>query len=95
MDLFYTKGYGNTTIRDIIHKAGILNGSLYNRFKSKEEILLAIVKKIVDEALAERAKLIRDDDVMTAVAFPAALEIYMASHDRRAADLIYNAHISW
>ena len=36
MDLFYYQGYKETTTRDIVKRAGILNGSLYNRFKSKE-----------------------------------------------------------
>ena len=42
IELFFTKGYESTTTRDIIMKAGILNGSLYNRFKSKDEILYTV-----------------------------------------------------
>ena len=51
IELFFTKGYENTTTRDIIMKAGILNGSLYNRFKSKDEILYTIFEESVKDAL--------------------------------------------
>lgn len=38
--LFATKGYAATSIRDIARQVGILSGSLYYHFASKEEILL-------------------------------------------------------
>ena len=44
LKLFYTKGYENTTTRDIVKETGILNGSLYNRFKSKDDILKELEK---------------------------------------------------
>ena len=47
IELFYEKGYAQTTTRDIIAKAGILNGSLYNRFKNKDEILTSLVKEAI------------------------------------------------
>lgn len=57
--LFATKGYAATSIRDIGQRVGILSGSLYYHFSSKEEILLeahargvAQVTKAAEEALA-------------------------------------------
>lgn len=38
--LFATKGYAATSIRDIASEVGMLSGSLYYHFASKEEILL-------------------------------------------------------
>jgi len=39
IDLFYEKGFERTTVRDIAAAAGILSGSLFHHFKSKQEIL--------------------------------------------------------
>ncbi len=96
MDLFYHKGYKDTTTRDIIKKAGILNGSLYNRFRSKEDILLSIISDAMVDFLSEAERLIAEDrDPMMAFAFPVSVELYLASLSNRMAALIYDAHCSW
>ena len=40
LELFCSKGYSETTIRDIATSVGISTGSIYGHFMSKEEILL-------------------------------------------------------
>ncbi|WP_405252070.1 TetR/AcrR family transcriptional regulator [Dokdonia sp. Asnod3-C12] len=42
--LFYKNGYNATGINQIIAEAGIAKATLYNHFKSKEEICLAYLK---------------------------------------------------
>ncbi|MET0493449.1 MAG: TetR/AcrR family transcriptional regulator [Actinoplanes sp.] len=42
--LFAERGYGATTVRDIAERVGILSGSLYAHFPSKEEILSQLVE---------------------------------------------------
>ena len=42
--LFYKNGYNSTGINEIIAEAGIAKATLYNHFKSKEEICLAYLK---------------------------------------------------
>ena len=44
-NLFYQKGYADTSIRDIGAKAGISNSIVYHYFKNKEELLFEIVKE--------------------------------------------------
>ena len=39
LDLFSSKGYSETTIRDIASAVGITSGSIYGHFSSKEEII--------------------------------------------------------
>ncbi len=53
LELFARNGYYPTTIRMIAEKAGISLGLLYNYFKSKEEVLLAIFRKNTKDILAE------------------------------------------
>jgi len=43
--VFRTKGYHAATVRDIAEEVGILKGSLYHHFASKEELLYLVVKE--------------------------------------------------
>ena len=43
-DLFYKKGFPNTTIREIGQKANISNSIIYHYFKNKEEMLFEIIQ---------------------------------------------------
>ena len=43
-NLFYQKGYNLTDINEIIKEAGIAKATLYNHFKSKEDICIAYLK---------------------------------------------------
>jgi len=48
--LFFEKGYEKTTIQDIVNElGGLTKGAVYHHFKSKEEIVLALNKKIFFE----------------------------------------------
>lgn len=55
--LFGTKGFDSTSTGDILNEIGIARGTLYYHFKSKEEILDAMVSRLV-ERLIEKAKTI-------------------------------------
>ncbi len=43
MQLFWEKGYGSTSIADVLHKAGVNSGSLYHFFPGKQDLLLAVL----------------------------------------------------
>ena len=45
-DIFYQKGYAQTSTKDIAEAAGILKGSLYAHISSKEDILYAIIEDV-------------------------------------------------
>ena len=51
--LFRTKGYDNTTVRDIAAAAGIQAGSWFYHFKTKQDILAAIMEQGLQRSLAE------------------------------------------
>jgi AcrR family transcriptional regulator len=63
-DLFARNGYATTTVRDIAEAAGILSGSLYHHFASKEAIVDEILTSFLDAILS------RYDEILAADAPP-------------------------
>lgn len=55
MKLFSKKGFTETSMDDIVEASGISKGGIYNYFKSKEEIFLAIA----EDRFAQRHKLVQ------------------------------------
>lgn len=49
--LFCANGYDNTSTNDILAEIGIARGTLYYHFKSKEDILDAMIDRILDEII--------------------------------------------
>ncbi len=45
--LFKTKGYERTTVRDLAASVGIQSGSIFHHFKSKEDILFAVMEETI------------------------------------------------
>ncbi|MES2153156.1 MAG: TetR/AcrR family transcriptional regulator [Pseudomonadota bacterium] len=44
MQLFWEKGYGSTSIADVLKAAGVNSGSLYHFFPGKQDLLLAVLE---------------------------------------------------
>ncbi|MCW2795456.1 TetR/AcrR family transcriptional regulator [Nocardioides sp.] len=66
--LFAEKGFKNTTVRDIADASGILSGSLYHHFDSKESIVDEILSTFQEELFASYdAVLASDDDARTKI----------------------------
>ena len=61
--LFAENGFDNSSTNDIIKKIGIARGTLYHHFSSKEEILDAIVDRMINRSIAGARRIIRDKDV--------------------------------
>ena len=57
-ELFATKGFKNTTVRDIADAAGILSGSLYHHFDSKESMVDEILSSFQEELFGKYAEII-------------------------------------
>lgn len=65
MQLFREKGFAQTAVSDIVRKVGVAQGTFYYYFKSKEEIVFAIIQLSVS-AQAEKIESIADNNRMTA-----------------------------
>lgn len=47
--LFYTKGYENTSIQDIIDAVGVSRGAFYHHFESKQAVLESVVDGLSEQ----------------------------------------------
>jgi AcrR family transcriptional regulator len=59
--LFAEKGFRNTTVRDIADAAGILSGSLYHHFDSKESMVDEILRTFQDALFASYDEVLASD----------------------------------
>lgn len=64
--LFIEKGFENTSIQEIINELGMSKGAIYYHFKSKEEILDAVLLKHSNQLERMLKKWIHDNDACTA-----------------------------
>src|SRR5687767_11597612 len=60
--LFAERGFRNTTVRDIADAAGILSGSLYHHFDSKESMVDEILRSFQDELFGRYDAILAGDD---------------------------------
>lgn len=61
--LFGEKGYDATSTNDILKKIGIARGTLYYHFKSKEDILDALIERMTDSLMAKAREIAGRKDV--------------------------------
>ncbi|MGE6630603.1 TetR/AcrR family transcriptional regulator [Bacillus sp. NPDC077027] len=61
--LFSTKGYQQTTIIDILKEVGIAKGTFYYYFKSKEEVMDAIIDRIIKADVVIAKRIASDPDI--------------------------------
>lgn len=65
-ELFMSQGYDSTSTNQIMDKVGIARGTLYYHFKSKEEIMNALIERYILE-IAEGARAIANDKSIPAL----------------------------
>ncbi len=58
--LIAPKGYHGTSFQQIADKVGLHKGSLFHYFKNKEELLLKILEKPIDEVNSNLRKIINN-----------------------------------
>lgn len=61
--LFCTRGYDNTSTNDILDEIGIARGTLYYHFKSKEDILDAMIDRSLDEITQRVSDIALDESI--------------------------------
>lgn len=61
--LFGTKGFDGTSTTDILNEIGIARGTLYYHFKSKEEILDAMIDRMTGSLVSDASEIAAQEDV--------------------------------
>jgi AcrR family transcriptional regulator len=49
--LFLSKGYDSTTMKDVMRHLGIAKGTIYHYFSSKEELLEAVIDSVAEDEM--------------------------------------------
>ncbi|WP_413367313.1 TetR/AcrR family transcriptional regulator [Lysinibacillus sp. 3P01SB] len=62
-ELFGKKGFDGTSTNDILEKVGIARGTLYHHFKSKEEIMDALIGRYSDRLLGAAKEVAADKTI--------------------------------
>lgn len=94
--LFMDQGYEKTTTRQILNEVGILNGSLYNIYKSKEDIFADIIVNALNEAIRHATENLPDGTpARMRLAYIFHIQLYFAARSQRIAELLTIAHEKW
>lgn len=92
-NLFIQKGYTKCTINDILTAIGIAKGTFYHYFKSKEEVLDAIITRTADLAFT-RAQSIATQTTLSPEEKLLQVFLSMQVTDDMSAELIDQMHCS-
>jgi AcrR family transcriptional regulator len=93
--LFAERGYKPTTVRDIAEAAGILSGSLYHHFDSKESMVDEILHEFLDDLFGDYREIVAEHrpprETLTAI----VVASYEAIHKHRDAVAIYQVEAKY
>ena len=53
IDLFSNQGYANTSTKEISEHAGVSEGSIFRKFKNKEDLLMTILEPLTNKILPQ------------------------------------------
>ncbi|WP_051161425.1 TetR/AcrR family transcriptional regulator [Nocardia brevicatena] len=90
-DLFAERGVRATTVRDIADAAGILSGSLYHHFASKEAMVDEILRGFLDQLFGRYREIVASGSSSRATLEALVLASYEAFDRSHAAVAIYQA----
>ncbi len=94
--IFARKGFAAATVRDIAAEAGILSGSLYHHFSSKEELFEEIIRSAIDADIEADVALAAAEDFDAAHALEAMVTRMLrnqAAHPEVATIISNAAHL--
>ncbi|MCP4357929.1 MAG: TetR/AcrR family transcriptional regulator [Chloroflexi bacterium] len=91
--LFFTKGYENTSINDIIKAVGVSKGAFYHHFGSKTAVLEAIVTQIAEQAVANMQAIITDETLSAIPKWQKAVQLNNSWKIERKAEMLETSRL--
>lgn len=88
-DLFATRGFLATTVREIADSAGILSGSLYHHFDSKESMVDEILREFLESQRRAYESVLRDSEDARTTLTELIRQSFKAMHKHQAAIAIF------
>jgi len=77
--LFDRKGYAKTSMEEVAARAGLAVGTLYNYFHSKDDLLLAIMRREADRLLRIGERILADPPKDPILALAAMADLFVES----------------
>lgn len=92
--LFLTKGFNNSSVREIASLAGVNVSTMLYEFGSKEEILCSIVRYVIEGQFGATRKMLADitEDKILFYAAETTLQLYMAESNEQVRSLYAAAY---
>lgn len=91
--LFSTEGYSKTAMSDIASEIGVAKGTLYYHFKSKEEVMDAIILRTLNRRVTRAKQIIADKNMQANEKLLLILMDPNSDEDKkREADLVEQFH---
>ncbi len=63
--LYIRKSFNETSMNDIVSESGLSKGAIYNHFKSKEELIIAIYDRFIQRTLEQLKTMLEAESTAT------------------------------
>ena len=93
LELFETKGYAESTMRDIAKEAGVSLGLTYRYFARKEELVLALYEQLAQQAF-DKVQGIPKGPISERFPKAVSLSLEILSHHRGTLSALFSAGLS-
>jgi AcrR family transcriptional regulator len=86
--LFYERGYGATSIRDIAEAVGLSSSTMYHHFANKQDVLYAIVSRFMTDFVEATVPVLRDTAVSPTERIRRIVRLHIEISDDRRPELL-------
>lgn len=86
--LFYERGYGATSIRDIAEAVGLSSSTMYHHFANKQDVLYAIVDRFMSDFVDATVPVLRDRTLSAAERIRRTVRRHIEISDDRRPELL-------